>query len=149
MPALFRFALILLLAAGPLVAQPGQPLGPRTGRVARALNLTEAQKTAVRGIRDKHQPEMAQRQAAARQAHEALRTALRDAATPEAQLRALHEKASAARFEMMLARRAVHQELQAVLTPEQREKAAELRGMARERMRGHRGQGRGPLGMMG
>jgi Spy/CpxP family protein refolding chaperone len=33
-----------------------------------------------------------------------------------------------------------------VLTPEQREKAAELRGAARERMRG---QGRGPLGMMG
>lgn len=145
MPALLRSALILLLAAGSLAAQPGRPYGPRAERLARALNLTEAQKTAIRGIRDKHQPEMAQRQAAARQAHEALRAALRDAATPEAQLRALYDKASAARFDMMLARRSVHQEVQAVLTPEQREKAAELRGAARERMRGHRG----PLGMMG
>jgi Spy/CpxP family protein refolding chaperone len=146
MPALLRFALILLLVAGPLAAQPGRPQGPRVERLARALNLTDAQKTAIRSIRDKHQPEMAQRRAAARQAQEALQAALRDAATPEAQLRALHDKASAARFDMMLARRSVHQEVQAVLTPEQREKAAELRGAARERMRG---QGRGPLGMMG
>ncbi|HJW08899.1 MAG TPA: Spy/CpxP family protein refolding chaperone [Holophagaceae bacterium] len=149
MPALLRSALILLLAAGSLAAQPGQPQGPRAERLVRALNLTEAQKTAIQGIRDKHQPEMAQRRAAARQAQEALRAALRDAAISEAQLRALHDKASAARFDMMLARRSVHQEVQAVLTPEQREKAAELRGMARERMRGHRGQGRGSLGMMG
>lgn len=149
MPALLRSALILLLVAGPLAAQPGRPQSPRVERLARALNLTDAQKTAIRSIRDKHQPEMAQRREAARQAQVALQAALRDAATPEAQLRALHDKASAARFDMMLARRAIHQEVQAVLTPEQREKAAELRGMARERMRGHRGQGRGPLGMMG
>jgi len=134
MKRLLWSALILTLAAGSLAAQPGLNRGRRREAVARALNLTEAQKTTIQGIRDKHQRELVARRETARQAGTALRTALQDPSTPEAQLRALHDKAAAARFEMMLARRSVHQEVQAVLTPEQREKAAELRGMARARM---------------
>lgn len=134
MQRLLRSALILTLAAGSLMAQPELNRGHRREAVARALNLSDAQKTTIRGIRDKHRPDLMARREAARQAQVALRTALQDPATPEAQLRALHDKAAAARFEMMLVRRSVHQEVQAVLTPEQREKAAELRGMARARM---------------
>lgn len=132
MKPLLWSTLVLTLAALPLVAQP-EP--GRPGRIAQALNLSDAQRTSIRSIREKHRPELLLKREAARQAQAALRTALREAATPEAQLRALHDQASAARFEMMLARRTVRQEVRAVLTPEQREKAAELRGMARERMR--------------
>jgi Spy/CpxP family protein refolding chaperone len=127
--------LILALAALPLAAQPQPGRGLRAEKIALALNLTEAQKASIQSIREKHRPDLVLRRDAIQQAQAALRAALQDAATPEAQLRALHDKASAARFEMMLARRSVHQEVQAVLTPEQRVKAAELRGLAQARMR--------------
>jgi Spy/CpxP family protein refolding chaperone len=127
--------LILALTALPLAAQPLSGRGPHAEKVARALNLTEAQKASIQSIREKHRPDLVLRRDAIQQAQAAWRAAVQDAATPEAQLRALHDKASAARFEMMLARRSVHQEVQAVLTPEQRVKAAEMRGMAQARMR--------------
>ncbi|MCE1205257.1 MAG: Spy/CpxP family protein refolding chaperone [Holophagaceae bacterium] len=128
MKPLLWSALALTLTALPLAAQPG---AGRPGRIAQALNLSDAQRTKIRTIREKHRPELRIRRDAARQAQAALRTALREAATPDAQLRALHDKASAARFEWMLARRTARTEVRAVLTPEQRERAAELRGMAR------------------
>lgn len=127
--------LILALTALPLAAQPLSGRGPHAEKVARTLNLTEAQKASIQSIRERHRPDLVLHHDTIKQAQATLRAALLDAATPEAQLRALHDKASAARFEMMLARRSVHQEVQAVLTPEQRAKAAELRGMARARMR--------------
>ncbi|HJV48133.1 MAG TPA: Spy/CpxP family protein refolding chaperone [Geothrix sp.] len=135
MNSLLRSTLILALAALPLAAQ-GYPEGcHRAQRISRALNLTDAQKTSIEAIHEKHRPDMLVRRDAARQAQTALRAALQDASTPEAQLRTLHDKASAARFDMMLARRAVHQEVLAVLTPEQRAKAAEMRTRTQERMR--------------
>lgn len=138
MKSLFRPLAILALAALPVLAQPMPDRGPRECRIARALNLTEAQQTGIQAIRDKHRPEMATRRDAVQQAQAALRTALQDPATPEMQLRALHDKASAARFDLLLASRTVHQDMRAVLTPEQQTRAAELRASAqahrRERM---------------
>ncbi len=147
MTPLTRSLAVLAFSVFPLLAQPGVEMpgpgsglgsGPRGGRMARALDLTEAQKSSIHAIHEKHRPEMAARRETARQAQTALQTAFREAATPEAQLRALHDKASAARFEMMLAGRSIRQEVDAVLTPEQRAKAADLRGTAqahrRERM---------------
>jgi len=135
MKPLLWSALILSLAALPLTAQPAPARGRRAERIARALNLTEAQKASLRSIREKHRQELLARRDAVQQAQAALRTALRDAATPDAQLRALNDRASTARFEAMLARRSVRQEVQAVLTPDQRIKAAEWRDAAQERLR--------------
>lgn len=152
MTSLARSLVTLVFAALPLLAQPaaGAPHpGPRGGRLARVLNLTEAQRTSIQAIRDKHQPDLASRREAMRQARTAFQAALKDPAASEAQLRALHEKTTGLQFEMLLARRSVHQEVQAVLTPEQRIKAAELRGAAQarrqERMR-HLRQGMGMAG---
>jgi len=133
-------ALVCLLVACPLVAQPGPGPGLRQQRIAQALHLTDAQKTSIKAIHDKHQASLLGRREATRQAQTALIAALREAATPEAQLRTLHDKAAAARFDMILARRSVRQEVQAVLTPEQRAKATELRDtiQARVRERMHR-----------
>ncbi len=134
MKSLLWPTLILALTALPLAAQVKGP-GPRTERISRALDLTPAQQTNIQSIREKHRSDLLQRRDATHQAQSALQAALREAATPEAQLRALYDKAAAARFEMMLARRAVRLEVQAVLTPEQRMKAAELRDRAQARMR--------------
>ena len=146
MKPLLWTALTLTLAALPLGAQAGpRREGPRAERIAQALHLTEAQKASIKTLRQKHQAELLRCREAVQQARQALRTALQDAATPEAQLRPLYDKAAAVRFDLLLARRTLQKETQALLTPEKRLKAAELRGFAqgqlRERMRGLR---RGP-----
>lgn len=127
------------LFAQALTTQTGPDHGPRAERAGRALNLTEAQKTSIKAIRDKHHPGLALRRDAASQAQTALQAALQDPAASEDQLRVLHGKASAARFDLMLAQRSLRQEVQAVLTPEQRAKAADMHALARvkrqERMR--------------
>lgn len=153
MKPLLWSTLILALAALPMAAQAGPAApggrGPRVERMARALSLTEAQKTSIKAIREKRRPDLLVHRDAARQAQMALRAALQDANTPEAQLRALHEKASSARFEMMLARRAVRQEVSTVLTPEQRAKASEMRVRFQARMRERREHLRMAAGMAG
>jgi len=131
MKNLFRSTLILGLMALPLAAQPGPEASHRAERIGRDLQLTEAQKTSIRAIRDKHRPDLVQRRDAVQHARIDLRSALQDPATPESRLRALYDKASAARFDMILARRSVRTEVQAILTPEQRAKAAEMRDHAR------------------
>ena len=138
--------LTLTLATLPLGAQVGpRREGPRAERIAQALHLTDAQKASIQALRQKHQAGLLHGREVVRQARQALRSALQDAATPEAQLRTLYDQAAAARLDLLLARRTLQKETQALLTPEQRLKAAELRGFAqgqlRERMRGLR---RGP-----
>lgn len=133
MRSLLASALILALAALPLAAQAGPGRGTRGERIARALQLTEAQKTSIKALRQKYQPDLQTRREATRQARQALAAALREPATADAQLRGLYDKAAAARFELILARRALRKEVQALLTPEQRLRAAELRGVARGR----------------
>jgi len=130
MKAMNWTTLALALAALPLAAQAGQPPHRQGHRMDPALNLTEPQKTRIKAIREKHQPDLLQRRQVVREAQAALKAALQDAATPEANLRSLANKASAARFDLLLARRSVRQEAQAVYTPEQRAKAAELRAGA-------------------
>ncbi len=146
MKPLLWTALALTLTALPLGAQAGpRREGFRAERIAQALHLTEAQKAGIKALRQKHQPDLLRRREAVQQTRQALQTGLQDASTPDAQLRPLFDRAAAARFDLLLARRALQKETQALLTPEQRLKAAELRGFAqgqlRERMRGLR---RGP-----
>ncbi|WP_257306478.1 Spy/CpxP family protein refolding chaperone [Geothrix campi] len=144
MTLLFRSFAILALAALPGLAQPAPgPVpgpGPAEGpRMARALNLTGAQQASIQAIRERHRPDLVVQRDTVRRAQAALRAALQDPDTSEAQLRVLHDKASSARFELLLVGRALRQEVQAVLTPEQRAKAAEWRATAqahrRERVR--------------
>lgn len=133
MTSLLRSALMLALGMLPLAAQPGPDRGPRMERIGQALHLTEVQKASIRSIRDKHHQDLILRRDAVRHARIDLRTALQDAATPETRLRTLYDKASAARFDMILARRSVRLEVQAVLTPEQRALASEWRERAQAR----------------
>ncbi len=149
MPALSRIPLFLALLALPLTAQAAAGPGTRTERIAQSLHLTDPQKASIQSIRAKHLPDLALRREAVQRAQTGLRAALRDAATPEAQLRALYDKAASARFELMLARRSVRQDIQAILTPEQRTLAAEFRGAAQERLRERRRQLRPATDMAG
>lgn len=139
---------LLLVAALPVAAQrPGRgAFGPHRGMGGPAfagLELTENQKAQMKAIAEKHQATMEAKRKAAQEASQALHAASRNAATPEAELKALHDRASAARFEMLLARRAMQQEHQAVLTADQKAKLEKLQAERRERME-EGGFGRGP-----
>jgi Spy/CpxP family protein refolding chaperone len=149
MTPLIQAPLLLALLALPLAAQSGPGRGPRSERIGQALQLTEPQKASLQAIREKHRSALITTRDAVQHARIDLRTALRDPAIPDAQLRALYDKASSARFELILAQRSLRREVQALLTPQQRAKAAELRGRARAGMREdlrHRRQSEGMAG---
>jgi len=130
-----NLALAALLAT-PLAAQDhlrggGQGMGPHPEggpmMLMRGLNLTEAQKAEMKLLGEKHRTATKAKQEAAMAAHEALHGAMLDPASSLEQLKALHEKASQAQFELALDHRAMLQEALALLTPEQKAKAEQLR----------------------
>ena len=111
------------------------------GRGFMGLNLTEAQQTKVQAIHDSHAAAIQTKANADQAAHQALREAIRNVSTDPKALRALHEKASAAQFDLMIEHRAVHQEIFPLLTPEQKTQfEAGPMGMG---PRGGRGMGQG------
>lgn len=154
-----RSALTLALVAlfvAPLAAQ-GQPRGGGRGMkhhapqggpmMMQCLDLTEAQKTSLKAIADKHREATKAKHEVAMAAREAYRVAMRDPATSTDQLKALHEKVSQAQFELALDRRAMMQESMTILTPEQKAKAEQLRAERSGKRGGGRGQGRGECAM--
>jgi Spy/CpxP family protein refolding chaperone len=93
----------------------------------RGLDLTEAQKASMKAIAEKHREIMKPKLEAMAEAKKAMHQAMIDPATPVEQLKALHDKASQAQFELVLNRRAMMQESLAILTPEQKAKAEKQR----------------------
>jgi protein CpxP len=143
-----RPLLLLALAAGLAAQSPAPSPAPeapqarrtrRQERVAKALALSEAQKGQIKQIRDKHREALKAKHAAVRDARKQLHQAMQDPKTSETELRKRHRQMADLRFGLLLEMRAMRQEVGAVLTPEQREKAAELRGRVLERGRMMRG----------
>jgi Spy/CpxP family protein refolding chaperone len=144
--------LALSLAVGLAQAPPrprptAPPAPPQTGMrmagpdpMARRLGLTEAQQKQLQEIRTK--ADLPARQKAAQEA----RRAFAEAAATEgaANLRALHQAMADHQLDLMLANRTQQQAIHALLTPEQREKAAFARGL--QQGRGGRPQGRPGMG---
>jgi Spy/CpxP family protein refolding chaperone len=90
------------------------------GRGFMGLNLTEAQQAQVKAIHDRHQAAIQAKAEAADAARKAMHEAMASSATDAKTLKALHEKASAAQFDLLLEHRAVRQEILPQLTPEQK-----------------------------
>lgn len=117
-------------------SRPGPGQGQRGQRFAKALQLTAEQQGQIQALRASHRAAIAPQRQAAQAAQAALAKALQDPAISDATLRELHQKASEARFQVMLAGRANLAQVRALLTPEQREKASVLLATHRERIRG-------------
>ena len=154
--ALATFA--LTLALGQLQAQ-GLPAAPPAGpqglccpgargpqgfadRMASQLKLTDAQKASFQAILAKHKDSMADQGKALKAARKAFLEAMQKPETTPESLKALHRGLSDLQFNRMLERRAMRQEIRAILTPDQREQAARLEGRM-EGMRLARGGGMG------
>ena len=136
-------------SATPAPVEKSQPRGPRVeGRVQRGdrmagyLKLTDDQRAKIKAIHEKYKDELKGHREATHLARKAFFEAAKDPNTSVDQLRKLHQALSDQNFDMMLARRALRLETRQVLTPEQREKAAEAQGRIEERMK-HRREHRG------
>lgn len=131
---------------------PGQAGMRCGGAMANALNLTEAQKAELKAIEGRHQAALDAKQKVAGEAREEIRKAMHDPAVSDAKVKELHAKVSDAMTAVMLERRAMMREFDALLTPDQKailekQRAQMGQGMGRGMMgHGMRGQGMGPGG---
>jgi len=135
---------------------PGGPGGPGGGPLgflgpgARELNLTDAQREQIRTAVQAHQDEMKAIQERVAAARRALDSAVTGDAFDENAIRAAAGELAAAEADGAVLRARVHQAAFAVLTPEQKQKAKELKLQMEQRMKDGRGRGpgRGPGRMM-
>lgn len=145
---------LILTLALPAAAQGwGGRRGACDGpQACRALpNLTADQKAAFQKLDDQHKASLEAKRKAVQDAHQAMRTAMRDGKTD---LKPLVEKESQARLALMEEHRALRLEREKLLTPEQKKAwdermaAGQGRGMGQGMGRG-RGHGRGGCGQGG
>ena len=149
-------ALVLGLAFAPLAAyepqapkpsatpspmEKGKPHRPRMegrakrgDRMAKYLKLSDDQRAKIKAIHERHKDAMKGKREATQQTRRTFFEAAKDPNTSVEQLRNLHRAMSDQNFDMLLARRALRLETRQVLTPEQREKAAEAHGLMEARM---------------
>ena len=123
----------LLAAALPLAAQAPAPAPAPQTRAATALGLTPEQQTQRKAIFEKYRDSARANHEAARAQGQAFRAAMQDPKASEAQLHQAFDQMNAQRFQGMLQRRAMRQELRATLTPDQQAKADTMRAQFRER----------------
>jgi periplasmic protein CpxP/Spy len=134
-----RIALLLSLPLLPLAAQQASTPAPQMQEVAKQrreaiaqrmvdkLQLSQSQQDQIKAIREKHGDALKSQRESLKQAHEALKQATQDPKVDQTQLHELYVKASEQRFKSLMAHRAMRQEIDAILTPEQREKAKTMR----------------------
>jgi len=115
----------------------GQAPAAQCGPMARVLNLTEAQQADQKAIAQRHQAALDAKLKVASDAREEMRKAMHDPAVSDAKVKELHVKVSEAMTAVMLERRAMQREFEALLTPDQ--KAA----LDKQRLQGGPGMGRG------
>lgn len=135
----FKLLIPFGLAAGLLAQAP--PPGPpqelpgllagraamRVGFMAKQLNLSGEQKTAMKAIGQKHKDEMKAKHMAQRDARQAFQAVMADPNAKVADIQAAHQVLSQRTLDTALAGHALRAELRAVLTPEQQAKADQLR----------------------
>ena len=125
---------------------PGGPLG-FLGPAMRELNLTEAQREQIRTIAQSHQEEMKAVQERMGTARKALDDAITADQIDENAIRAAATTVGAVEADAAVLRANVHQAAWKVLTPEQQQKAKELKSQMEQQMKNGRG-GRGGRGRM-
>lgn len=130
-----RSLAVLLAATLNLGAQIPPPRAHSPGCMAQVLGLSLEQQAQMKAIREKHQVVLRADREASRAQARAFRATLRNPEASEAQLRQGYDRMTTQRFRTLLDRRALRQELRAVLTPEQQAKADAMRAEFRKRVK--------------
>jgi len=126
-------------AQGTPEAMHGKRAEQMEARVAKHLQLTEEQRSAIKALRAKRMPELQARRKAMEAAREAFRTAEAKPESKPEDLKALHRTFSDLAFDLKMDHRALRKDIGALLTPEQRVKAAYLLGRMEGRREGRHG----------
>jgi periplasmic protein CpxP/Spy len=136
-------ALLLILGFGTAVHAQGdglgkhRPFGPGRGGFAgfAQLGLTDAQREQVREVMQRHRSDMQEAGTRLREAHEAQRSAIETTPVNEGLVRSTGEALANAQTDMALVRARIHSEVWSLLTPEQQEKAKQLKSERAARMK--------------
>ena len=152
----FRFlvaALAVLLGAAIAKSQSSDALAPPmhhhaagmgTGHMmhfwAKYLDLTDAQKTQMKGIMEKERPTMKPLMQQAHQTQQQLRQ-YEQGAYDEAKVRALATQQAQTMAELTVQKTRIHSEMYQLLTPDQQTKLKELEAKHQARMHKHRSEG--------
>ena len=135
-------ASIALLAAGLALAEPGRAghrngrAGMRLDRIARQLDLTDAQRARIREIFEEHRDSaLGDAAAKSRASRTELRSLIHNPAANEQAIRDAAKRASQAEADLAVERHRALAEAFKVLTPEQQEKAKQLREQRAARRR--------------
>jgi Spy/CpxP family protein refolding chaperone len=97
-------------------------------RMDAALGLTDAQKTSMHQIREKHRTALEAKRKAAMTSRRAFFEALRNADAKVEDLKGLHRAQADADLDLLLENRAQSAEVRALLTPDQRERFGRMEG---------------------
>ena len=108
-------------------------------RMTRVLDLSSAQQEKIRALVDAHRQQCDPLREQLRTSHEALRAAEKKTPFDEAAVRALAAKQSQLQTELVVSRAKLRSQIDAVLTPEQRQLAVRLRPEPGEGREGRRG----------
>ena len=107
--------------------EKGEWQGPFGGRGAKVLGLSDAQRQQIKAIITANREKMAPLREKMKDNRRQIREATRGASFDEAAVRALAAKQGELMTEMVLARAHTRQQVNAVLTPEQRQLAEKIR----------------------
>jgi Spy/CpxP family protein refolding chaperone len=135
-------AIVAALAAGVAAQGGGHRRGGRFGPGGfpglAALDLTEAQREQVREVMQGHRDQMREAGTQLREAHAAQRAAVETVPVNEGLVRSTSQSLAAAQTEMAVLQARVHSAIWSVLTPEQQQKAKELKTKREARMKERR-----------
>jgi protein CpxP len=142
-------ALAVVAALGAGVAAQGDGHGRRGGfgpgrgfPGMAALELTDTQREQVRDVMQRHGGEMKATGTQLHEAHAAQRAAVETVPVNEGLVRSTSQTLATAQTEMALLRARIHGEIWSLLTPEQQQKAKELKAKREARMQERRQQRR-------
>jgi protein CpxP len=137
-------AIVAALAAGVAAQGDGHRRGGRFGpggfRGLAALDLTDAQREQVREVMQSHRDQMREAGTQLHEAHAAQRAAIETVPVNEGLVRSTSQTLAAAQTEMALIQARIHGAIWSVLTPEQQQKAKELKAKREARVRERREQ---------
>ena len=135
-------AIVAALAAGVAAQGDGHRHGGRFGpggfRGLAALDLTDAQREQVREVMQSHRDPMREAGTQLHEAHAAQRAAIETVPVNEGLVRSTSQTLAAAQTEMALIQARIHSAIWSVLTPEQQQKAKELKAKREARMQERR-----------
>lgn len=99
------------------------------------LDLTDAQREQVRDVMQRYREQMDETGKRLRDAHEAQRAAVETVPVNEGLIRSTTQTLANAQTDMALLRARIHSDVWSLLTPEQQEKAKQLRAQREARMK--------------